>query len=85
MTKVLLIEDDGETAEEIFSELNDRGFEVEWSSDGIDGLDKARFAVLSLASTTATKDAHHKACAWLASDGRAPACGHLLAPWPRRA
>ena len=42
MTKVLLIEDDGETAEEIFSELNDRGFEVEWSSDGIDGLDKAR-------------------------------------------
>jgi two-component system OmpR family response regulator len=42
MTKVLLIEDDGETAEEISSELTDRGFEVEWSSDGIDGLDKAR-------------------------------------------
>lgn len=42
MTKVLLIEDDGETAEEISSELTDRGFEVEWSSDGVDGLDKAR-------------------------------------------
>jgi two-component system, OmpR family, response regulator len=42
MTKVLLIEDDSETAEEIFSELIDRGFEVEWSSDGIDGLNKAR-------------------------------------------
>src|ERR1700745_3064416 len=42
MTKVLLIEDDGETAEEIAAELTDRGFEVEWSSDGIDGLGKAR-------------------------------------------
>src|ERR1700728_4187095 len=42
MTKVLLIEDDGETAEEISAELTDRGFEVEWSPDGIEGLDKAR-------------------------------------------
>jgi two-component system, OmpR family, response regulator len=42
MTKVLLIEDDGETAEEISAELIDRGFDVEWSSDGIEGLDKAR-------------------------------------------
>src|ERR1700752_4241065 len=42
MTKVLLIEDDGETAQEISAELTDRGFEVEWSSNGIDGLDKAR-------------------------------------------
>src|ERR1700692_2020261 len=42
MTKVLLIEDDSETAEEITAELTDRGFEVEWSADGIDGLDKAR-------------------------------------------
>jgi two-component system, OmpR family, response regulator len=42
MTKVLLIEDDSETAEEIAAELTDRGFEVEWSSNGIDGLDKAR-------------------------------------------
>jgi two-component system OmpR family response regulator len=42
MVKVLLIEDDGETAQEITAELMDRGFEVEWSSNGIDGLDKAR-------------------------------------------
>src|SRR3977135_824899 len=42
MTKVLLIEDDSETAEEIAAELADRGFEVEWSADGIEGLDKAR-------------------------------------------
>jgi len=42
MAKVLLIEDDSETAEEITAELTDRGFEVEWSSNGIDGLDKAR-------------------------------------------
>jgi two-component system OmpR family response regulator len=42
MAKVLLIEDDGETAEEITAELAERGFEVEWSADGIEGLDKAR-------------------------------------------
>lgn len=42
MTKVLLIEDDDETAEEISAELTARGFEVEWSSNGIEGLDKAR-------------------------------------------
>jgi two-component system OmpR family response regulator len=42
MAKVLLIEDDSETAEEITAELTDRGFEVEWSSNGVDGLDKAR-------------------------------------------
>jgi two-component system OmpR family response regulator len=42
MTKVLLIEDDGETAEEITAELAERGFEVEWSADGREGLDKAR-------------------------------------------
>ena len=42
MAKVLLIEDDGETAEEITAELADRGFEVEWSANGIEGLDKAR-------------------------------------------
>jgi two-component system OmpR family response regulator len=42
MTKVLLIEDDSETAEEISAELIDRGFEVEWSPDGIDGLNMAR-------------------------------------------
>lgn len=42
MTKVLLIEDDGGTAEEIVAELTELGFEIEWSSNGIDGLDKAR-------------------------------------------
>jgi two-component system OmpR family response regulator len=41
MTKVLLIEDDSETAEEITAELTERGFEVEWSANGIEGLDKA--------------------------------------------
>ncbi len=42
MAKVLLIEDDSETAEEITAELTDRGFEVEWSANGIEGLEKAR-------------------------------------------
>jgi len=42
MAKVLLIEDDDETAGEIVAELTDRGFEVEWSSNGLDGLAKAR-------------------------------------------
>lgn len=42
MTKLLLIEDDSETAAEIAAELTDRGFEVEWSANGMDGLAKAR-------------------------------------------
>jgi two-component system, OmpR family, response regulator len=42
MPKVLLIEDDSETANEIVAELADRGFEVDWASTGIEGLDKAR-------------------------------------------
>ncbi len=41
MAKVLLIEDDSETAEEISAELTDRGFDVEWSANGIEGLEKA--------------------------------------------
>ena len=42
MTRLLLIEDDAETAEEIRAELGERGFDVDWAADGIAGLDKAR-------------------------------------------
>jgi two-component system OmpR family response regulator len=42
MTRILLIEDDAETAEAIVAELADRGFEVQWAPDGVDGLDRAR-------------------------------------------
>ena len=42
MTKILLIEDDSETAEEIADELVQRGFEIEMAASGIEGLDKAR-------------------------------------------
>jgi two-component system OmpR family response regulator len=42
MTKILLIEDDGETAEEVTAELVERGFDVEWSADGTAGLASAR-------------------------------------------
>ena len=42
MPKVLLIEDDRETASEIMAEFADRGFEVDWAATGIEGLDKAR-------------------------------------------
>jgi two-component system OmpR family response regulator len=42
MPKVLLIEDDQETANEIVAELESRGFDVDWASTGIEGLDKAR-------------------------------------------
>src|SRR3984957_5696144 len=42
MAKVLLIEDDRETANEITAELVERGFEVDWAATGIEGLDKAR-------------------------------------------
>jgi two-component system OmpR family response regulator len=40
--KVLLIEDDRETANEIRAELADRGYDVDWAATGIEGLDKAR-------------------------------------------
>jgi two-component system, OmpR family, response regulator len=42
MSRVLLIEDDSETANEIMAELVDRGFVVDWAATGIEGLDKAR-------------------------------------------
>ena len=42
MAKILLIEDDCETAEEITAELEQRGYETEWGASGIEGLDKAR-------------------------------------------
>src|ERR1700693_4300355 len=42
MAKLLLIEDDRETANEIIAELVDHGFEVDWAATGIEGLDKAR-------------------------------------------
>ena len=42
MTRILLIEDDAETAEALVAELADRGFEAQWAPDGIDGLDQAR-------------------------------------------
>lgn len=42
MAKILLIEDDSETAEEIRAELFERGFDVHWTADGVDGLARAR-------------------------------------------
>src|SRR5262249_16383785 len=42
MAKVLLIEDDRETADEIRAELSSCGLEVDWAANGIEGLDKAR-------------------------------------------
>jgi two-component system OmpR family response regulator len=42
MTKVLLIEDDAETAQEIIGELVDRGYSVEHADAGDAGLDMAR-------------------------------------------
>jgi len=42
MPKLLLIEDDRETATEIMAELVDRGFDIDWAATGIEGLDKAR-------------------------------------------
>jgi len=44
MPRLLLIEDDKETADEIAAELGDRGFDVTWAADGIEGLSKARSA-----------------------------------------
>ncbi len=42
MPKLLVIEDDPETADEIIAEFAERGFDVDWAATGIEGLDKAR-------------------------------------------
>ena len=42
MPRLLLIEDDMETADEIRAELTERGFDVDWAANGLEGLDKAR-------------------------------------------
>jgi two-component system OmpR family response regulator len=42
MRKVLLIEDDGDLAGEILAGLEDQRFDVEWTSNGPDGLKMAR-------------------------------------------
>jgi two-component system OmpR family response regulator len=42
MARLLLIEDDKETADEVRAELAGHGFEVDWAANGIEGLDKAR-------------------------------------------
>jgi two-component system, OmpR family, response regulator len=41
MPRVLLIEDDQGAANKITAELVDRGYEVDWAADGIEGRDKA--------------------------------------------
>lgn len=46
MAKLLLIEDDTETADEIRAELGEHGFDVEWAADGLSGLDRARAATV---------------------------------------
>ncbi|HBF28881.1 response regulator transcription factor [Rhizobium sp.] len=42
MTKVILIEDDEDTANDICAELKDYGYAVDWESDGIVGLERAK-------------------------------------------
>lgn len=42
MAKLLLIEDDAATAEEILSDLRGRGHEVAWAATGPEGADEAR-------------------------------------------
>jgi len=42
MTKVVLIEDDEDTAQDICAELRDSGYVVDWAADGVTGLERAR-------------------------------------------
>jgi two-component system, OmpR family, response regulator len=44
MKRVLLIEDDEDLAELTAAGLSDHGFDIEWTSNGLEGLDKARTA-----------------------------------------
>jgi two-component system OmpR family response regulator len=45
MARLLLIEDDRETAEEVRAELRNHRFDVDWVADGLTGPDKARTGV----------------------------------------
>ena len=42
MARLLLIEDDAETAEDVLSDLRGRGHAVEWVADGLEGRSAAR-------------------------------------------
>lgn len=42
MSKIVLIEDDAETAQDICAELRDHGYAVDWAADGVQGLGLAR-------------------------------------------
>lgn len=42
MTRVLLIEDDQEIADEIKAVLDHHGFDIDWAATGTEGLEKAR-------------------------------------------
>ncbi|NTJ44621.1 response regulator transcription factor [Agrobacterium larrymoorei] len=42
MTKIVLIEDDAETAADICAELQDHGYVVDWAPDGVAGLAQVR-------------------------------------------
>ena len=44
MAKILVIEDDDETADEILAALTERGYAPERASSGHDGLDKGRLS-----------------------------------------
>jgi two-component system OmpR family response regulator len=51
MSRILCIEDDATTAQEIISELTSAGFDVEWAADGREGLMRAvsePFAAITL-------------------------------------
>lgn len=41
MTRILAIEDDETTGQEIVDELSNHGFEVDWAKNGTDGLERA--------------------------------------------
>ena len=79
MAKLLLIEDDRETADEIIAELVDRGFEVDWAATGIQGLDKARSSQSGCDDRRSTAawngwSYHHRG----AASGRGAHAGHGL-------
>jgi two-component system OmpR family response regulator len=44
MTRIILIEDDADTAQDICAELRDCGYAVDWAADGVSGLERARTA-----------------------------------------
>ena len=75
MARLLLIEDDGDTAGDVLDDLRGRGHEVAWAATGPDGARSAREGgwdaiILDRMLPGQDGSASFKICAWTATEHR---------------